>query len=195
LLIAAVAFAFTPYFGLFFVGSAFGLLLRDGWFARARASVWWNIAAITAIAGTFVLEWWRQSVAPPPADTLVGYVAGLYRDHFFNITAPVLTFACFCSYPITWLLSRPISRYFGRVSFSLFLLQFTVLSSLLSALIVHYRDKLGVEGCLAIVFVSLLATFALAEVFTRLEHVALRLVDRVVRAVTGPDATSPPRLK
>lgn len=161
-------------FALFFAGVLFSYLRRGGVLDRLladRQHQFIALAAVAACVGIYIIDaGWTQSIVP------------LHR-----VLIPLLSMALvFCAYTHRGLkafFSNRFARLLGVISFPLYLLQFQVLISLDSGLVVHdyaAKGRLDPGALLGFAVATIGVTIAAAGCFAVLERAALRAVDRRV---------------
>ena len=142
----------------FLAGIAFAGLRADGFFARlqVRRAVlplsWLAIAAVAAFDG--------------PA-----HVKYLYRG-YTPLVAVVLLFAIFCNRPLCAFFASRLSRFLGKVSFPLYLIQFPFIVAVTAPLIcyVHAKGVLTPAAMLGIAGVSIVGCIGVAYAFEPVER-------------------------
>jgi peptidoglycan/LPS O-acetylase OafA/YrhL len=89
--------------------------------------------------------------------------------------------------PARYWFDHPIFRFLGRISYSLYLIHFTILSSLTCWLVLDLEPVLGYLPAISIAFaVTLPVTLIASYVFARLiDEPSTRLADQFARRVTG----------
>jgi peptidoglycan/LPS O-acetylase OafA/YrhL len=171
-LLASAAIGFAgfgdgSYLCLFPVGVAIGLCRADGtldaW-RNTRAARWsgWLLPASVVLWVTFGKE---------PLDTFRGVVA-----------APVLVFGIYSNRTLLGFFRSGISKFLGRISFPLYVLQFPVLISLASFLYVRAASGTGPRpaAAMSISVLSCVVTILLAWGFSFLDEAYQRNLRRIL---------------
>jgi peptidoglycan/LPS O-acetylase OafA/YrhL len=182
LVTAATPIGAASYFSCFLAGAIFADWRAQGVFAAAgRYCRWAPLAAIATLGGVDgVLHCFGVEEAMP-------------------LFAVALALAVFCSPPLVSFFSCRLSRALGRISFPLYLIQFPVLLSLTSGLIVRAAPdgSLSLAAIWGISLASTVACVAAAIAFAPVEAAARgagdRLVALVARARRRATADAPAR--
>jgi peptidoglycan/LPS O-acetylase OafA/YrhL len=165
--VALVLFALNSFLSLFFVGMSFGLLRNQGFF-RSKASNprWQHVCLITFACLALLLV------------AINGYQRPLFVD---LAIAVALVFVLYCHTGLKRLLQGRLSVWIGEVSFPVYLVQFAVIISLESWLVVWWNMHHLARGwLLAIACASVFATLLTAWLFRQAERVLLRLTDGIL---------------
>jgi peptidoglycan/LPS O-acetylase OafA/YrhL len=168
-LAATFLWLFASYFSLFFVGIFFSILRSRNFFTNFRQRK--DSTAITACGAILVVvvEWLME--------------ANHTRSDYVLIVQATLF--VFCIYGGRWgvsFFSNAVSRYLGRISFSLYLVQFAIITSVTSYLISNYDHdhNLTLQTSFIVIGVSIAAAVVLADIVSRLEQIYLRILDSKV---------------
>lgn len=149
------------------LGGLLALLQRDGLLFRSEPGPQESlIATLLFIAGLLVAAWVQIAFQ----STLPAALAGLMI--FLGATR---------SQPIRALLARPVSAFLGRLSFPVYLMQYPVLISLTSWLIVAFNSSGALSPLTAIVIgsLSLGGVLLAAWAFLPVEMFTLSLIQRI----------------
>lgn len=164
--VAAVALLYlgSPY-GLFLVGAVFGGLRSDGVFAVAgRWPAWNRITTIFVVGGLYALI-----ALPQSHDGRLGL-----------LLASVVVLVCYSSIDLLTLMRSRISRFVGRISFPVYFMQFPVLVSLTSWLIVQGQSTTSGSWAATVVITSFAAVILIAVITEALEAKYLGWLDHVI---------------
>ena len=162
------------FFSLFFAGVLFSTWRQRGVFERLLSNRNHQYAALLAVA--FLLS-------------IYVFAGSLESAHevLHRLMIPILSMALvFCAYSQRWLkafFSNSLSRFLGVISFPVYLLQFQVLISLMSWLVVRqYEAKAQPDysSLLSFSAVTVAVTIMAAWVFSKVERLALSTIDRHV---------------
>lgn len=158
-----VLFGFGSYFALFFFGMYLAMLRVDGVIERFRQNHAWQFVA-------------------PLVVILSGVVIGLSheageRRHINLLCSAALVFSFYTSRPMLGFFRSRLSLFLGEISFPLYLLQFAVIVSLTSYLIVEFAPLSGFAAA-AIASVSAIVCLVAAAAFRPIEAGLLRVIDR-----------------
>jgi peptidoglycan/LPS O-acetylase OafA/YrhL len=153
----------------------------------------WTPIAPMAMGALLAL---RDSDQPPPRPTgfwavaavvVLLLVAAVFMDNGnmqmqTQVAALGIVYVATGDNPVSRFLAAPFSKWLGHLSFPIFLMQFPVIVTLTSALIVvaHGAGVLSVWAAAGICLASIGATFALAYVLVPIDALAIRL-SRLVR--------------
>jgi len=173
---AAILFlhaAFAPsnlenYLSCFFAGAIFADWRARGFFTAAGTTRRW---------------------APTAAIAAIGLADGFLHYFGYDVCKPlfavVLVLAIYSSPPFTAFFSKAVSRALGRISFPLYLIQFPVLLSLTSGLIVRagHNGPLSLVTIWGIALASTAACLLAAIAFEPIEALSRNAGDRLVTAV------------
>jgi peptidoglycan/LPS O-acetylase OafA/YrhL len=178
---AALAFSATNEYANFLFGISFSAARSYGVFGRLHAN-WW----------AQLLSW----LAAALVGTITGYLTWRGQTHGIPALAVMLVFAIFCNRTLCGFFSSRFSQMLGKLSFPMYLMQFVVLISLTSALLLFAAERklLSVPIDLTIAAVSLIATLTLAILFEPIE-IATRWVGNALVRLAMPiaKATLPAR--
>jgi peptidoglycan/LPS O-acetylase OafA/YrhL len=166
---------FFGYIACFLFGMALSKLYARGLFAALYARRWVDGLAIAVFVATLALDGQRLIA---------------FRNHYAFVFGCVAVLAILSSRSLDALMRSSLSQWLGRLSFPLFLVQFPVIVSLSSGLIVlaHQRGALNFATSLAIVAASVAASLLLAVCFApveRLTHFLCALLLRLVGRRAG----------
>lgn len=134
----------------FIVGMVCAKLRIDGFFDRAKAR-----------PGAFVISAGAINALLAVDSIMQGESIGSMRGPLF---AMLLVILISCNDLAEHLFSTPLSRFLGRISFPIFLIQFPVIISLTSWLIVRAGDQVKNPGVAFIIFATSLAVCMIAAV-------------------------------
>jgi peptidoglycan/LPS O-acetylase OafA/YrhL len=162
------------FFALFFAGILFSSWRQRGVFERLLTS---RIHQYTALAAVVLC-------------TFVYIVAGsraASHEVLHRLMIPVLSMTLvFCAYSqrgLKMFFSNGLSRFLGVISFPVYLLQFQVLISLMSWLVVRQYEakaQLDPASMLSFAAITVAVTIVAAWGFSRVERLALSTIDRHV---------------
>jgi len=161
------------FFALFFAGVLFSSWRQRGVFERLLTSRTHQYTALVAVAFCTLMYVFAGSLASS-------------HEVLHRLTIPVLSMALvFCAYSqrrLKTFFSNGLSRFLGVISFPVYLLQFQVLISLMSWLVVRYEAKAQLDhaSLLGFAAITVAVTIVAAWGFSRVERLALSTVDRHV---------------
>ena len=173
LLLVVVLLYLYPYLACIPLGALLALLERDGIVFRTPAkrleSAVATVSFFAIILISSALEDWKVRMILQVGLSLL-FVAAAMR-----------------SAPLSRMFSSPLSLFFGRISFPVYLVQGAVLISLTSWLIIWVNDAAALNQwtALAIVAVSVAVTVVASWAFMPVEHLAVWLVRRIDGAGKG----------
>jgi peptidoglycan/LPS O-acetylase OafA/YrhL len=189
LLLAAV---FVPLLAGFVIGMLLGEARQHGWLEWLRRSRWRWPALLTAILLLFGISAVRAAAHYDPA---IRYLLRAYLNHEPDAPNELLVYAnAFGLFLLVALLPRlerflggRLSRLLGEISFPLYLVQFAVLITLTSWLVVWLVDPVQPAR---ITLYAIAAAFAAASLllaygFAQVERRALRVANAVVAKLFG----------
>ena len=172
-LVLAVPFFFQKSFvSCFLFGLIFARFHADGTFLRWQAIRWVKAASVLAMAIVFAYASIRQS-------------AGNSSVRHFTIASALFVFAVHLNEPTTRFLGNGLSRFLGRISFPLYLIQFPVMVSFTSGAIVYAAGQgaLTPPWIMAIAGATVLVTLGAAWVFTGVETATHWVCNRLARVL------------
>jgi peptidoglycan/LPS O-acetylase OafA/YrhL len=179
--------AFVPSLAGFVVGMLLGEARRHGWLEALRRSRWCWPALLTAL---LLLLGISAARAAAHHHLAIRYILRAYLGHSQYAVNPLLMYAnAFGLFllvallpPLERFLGGRVSRFLGEISFPLYLVQFAVLITLTSWLIVWFVDPGHPTriALYAIAVVSVGASLLLAYGFARVERRALRVANTAV---------------
>lgn len=157
-------------FALFLAGVVFGMLRDRGVFDALRRNVELNRAAsVAGVVAIYLLDKYSTRWGLPASVMKIALASSI-------------VFVCYASRDLLTFVRAKISRGLGRISFSLYLMQFPVIVSFTSWCIVQgaaHPDSL-IASPPIIVLASLVVTMVVAMLTTALEARYLRVVDFVL---------------
>jgi len=162
--LSLILMALGSKYSCFFIGISISILRSKGFFKKNFFN---KISFIIIIIGV-LLDTFSQSLTKhyPQLTILSSFliIFGIYN----NKTA--LKF-----------FSNKLSIYLGRISFSLYLIQFSIIISLTSYLIIYFNEKniLNPQNTLLIIFISCIFSVIFADLFTRAEEKYLRFLKKI----------------
>jgi peptidoglycan/LPS O-acetylase OafA/YrhL len=173
--VLAAYFLFVgSYFGLFFVGILLSMARQSGLIDRLR------------LAPAFVIASWLILVSIYIACAFeIGMRSSEERQ---RTLLAILLVACIYINPIiVSALKSPISRYLGKISFALYLTQFPIIITFLasSAIFLSRNSRLSLCMATAIGLVCIVLTIILSDIFTRLETMFQRIINRRLDRLFG----------
>ncbi len=160
----ACLLAATPY-ALFGVGMLLGYARKRGTLNLLRSNPSWQYGAILLVVCALVLS---------------GAMGGHHASPFVAI---MLVVACYTQRSLRSFFLCPLSRFLGEISFPLYLVQFPVIISLMSWLLVRASDQASGFEPFRLIWIAtatVAASVALASIFRYLERIALRRIDNIV---------------
>ena len=168
---------YTRFISDFLLGVIFALLRKDGMFDELRTDRRMRVVA-PAVAGLCLVA----------ASYSLRHGA-VWLD---PIIAPVLVFAIYSSRDLVAFFGNAVSRFLGRISFSLYLVQWPVMISLTSWLIVRLgRDGLTPFHVIEIALGSTIVCIAAACLFEPVEQftrfAGRRITRLAIRPQTAPE--------
>ncbi|HET7864689.1 MAG TPA: acyltransferase [Burkholderiaceae bacterium] len=172
--VAAALFLFMlgSLFCLFFAGIAFSHWRATGALARFAAARWQRVATAAGLAAIVASVWVRG--LPWGQQMIMGGMA----------CAVVLVAVCHVHAGAIRFFSNGISRFLGRISFPVYLVQFPVLISVTSLLILHFEPRLSLGVAIGIGLFSTALVLLLSVGFEALESRLLRATNtQVARAL------------
>jgi peptidoglycan/LPS O-acetylase OafA/YrhL len=181
LALTAMLACLTEYYALFFVGVLFALARASGILARVRTHYagWVGSSALLVIAYAIECATHRY---PPPLSTGSGPMISVLRyllNHRQHILAVMIVAGCYGSVPMLWFLRSAVSRLMGRLSFALYIVQFPLLCSFESWLILRYQAHLSaLSWVIGIAAAGIAAAMLAAELVTRLDNFLLYWVSQ-----------------
>jgi peptidoglycan/LPS O-acetylase OafA/YrhL len=164
-------FALDSLFCLFFAGIAFSHWRATGALARFATPPWQRVAAFAGLVAILASVWVRGR----------GYHLHMMGGMF---CAVVLVAVCHVHAGARRFFSSGVSRFLGRISFPVYLVQFPVLVSVTSMLILRYESRLSLGTAIGIALFSTALVLLLSVGFEILEARLLRAANtRVTRAL------------
>jgi peptidoglycan/LPS O-acetylase OafA/YrhL len=162
------------FFALFFAGVLFSSWRQRGVFERLLISRTHQYTALVAVAFCTFIYVFAGSLAAT-------------HEVLHRLMIPVLSMALvFCAYSqrgLKTFFSNGLSRFLGVISFPVYLLQFQVLISLMSWLVVRQYEakaQLDYASLLSFAAITVAVTIVAAWGFSRVERLALSTIDRHV---------------
>lgn len=161
--------AIRSFYGLFCIGMVLSHIRRSGFFNLAWAS---RKIQICVLAGTVLLL---------TTSFLVPATNGQKPFQAVVLQASLIVFLIYSRKQYINFCSNRLSRYLGKISFSLYITHFAVIVSYTSYLAVYFHAKFEMtfQISLLIVISSFFFTILVADIFSRLEQIYLRLLDSV----------------
>jgi peptidoglycan/LPS O-acetylase OafA/YrhL len=162
--IAGLLVLAKSYYALFFVGISFALLRSSGFFERLKASGV-CVAASWLLIALVVYSCFRSASIDSDG----------HRTNLLRSIALVL--AIHCNAWVIAALSSRLSRFLGRVSFPLYLVHFSILTSLTSYLVIRVSQdgQLDTAHALGIGLFTIAVCLLAADLFSRAETRLLKL--------------------
>lgn len=171
---------FGNYLALFPLGMALGWLRHKGFFVRIQ-SIKYNIVILFLflVIAFWFFPFYRQTLFRI-ADVLTLHRISL-KSYLF-LYAGFLVFLIYSSRQLVYFFSCSVSRFFGTISFPMYVLQFNILVSFTSFCILYMSAKglLGSSIAFIIPTISVLLTIAVAFVFNQIESRYLRAVNQLI---------------
>jgi peptidoglycan/LPS O-acetylase OafA/YrhL len=174
--LAAFLLALKSFYGLFFMGVLFSIWRREGFFDRLRASRRWKAGAMLLVLVCFALDAWNLT---GPNITALNMLLG-----------PALVLAFYSTHYFVNFYSTRLSGYLGHISFSLYLVHFSVLISLASWLVVELGadQVLSRTTLLGIATTVAIVSIGAATALWRLEIILLRRIGTLPNMLFKPVA-------
>lgn len=127
-ILAAALFFVGSLLSLFVVGIIFGLLRRSGHFQKIRLCKRNRIL----VAAMFLLI----CVAD-----IFAVVANEKNTHAMSVLASMIVYAIYCSDDLLKFMNNPLSQFFGKISFPMYYMQFSVIVSYSSWCIYEFYER------------------------------------------------------
>lgn len=169
--LATLFFVQKSLLACFMFGALFGLMHARGHFARLRSMPWVATLSVAIMLVGLAFSAHKQIVGHSGARP-------------FTVIAVCFVFFAHCNAPVTaFLRDNPLSRFLGRISFTLYLVHFPVIISLTSFLIVTAKpnDILHLGTALAIAALTVAASIAAAMLFLPIETLTHWICRRIGR--------------
>lgn len=153
---------------LFFAGVLLGYARREGWLDQLRANLPWQVVSVLLPAAVYV-------VLVPFKGSPVAY---------FDLIAAIVLVVCFYTNRgfLAFFRAR-VSRILGDVSFPVYLVQFPIIISLMSWMLLQ-GDLTRVRLCI-IAVAAMAATLVVAQAFRWIEKPLLRYAGKKTRELLG----------
>jgi len=166
--IAGYLWILGSIYSLFFVGLCFSILRTENFFEKVKKSP----KARLSFLGLFLL------VVADALLTLFNFTS----LQVLMLMAASIVFLVYSNENLISFFSNKLSRYLGRISFPLYLCQFSVIISYTSWITINYRrhNILDFSHSILIVISSIFVTFIVAEIFARIEKWYLGKLNSVV---------------
>lgn len=167
LFLSAFMLTAFPLAACFGAGALIALLQSDGHIFSKPPSAQESVFATAVFVIVLLVAAWVQLNVP---------------SLYFEVAMSIVIFVCVCrSGVLERLLSAPLSRWLGRVSFPLYLLQFAVVISIGAGLILWSNGAglLSWPVAVAISLAGIAACLVAAWAYTPVEDLTLRLVRRI----------------
>ena len=155
------------FFSLFFVGLCFSLLRAENFFEKIKKSRFTGFAILGLILIVLVDAFFEKIKFNPPQLSI--------------LMAGAIVFLVYSNEKLVSFFSNRFSRFLGRISFPLYICQFSVIISYTSWLIIYFQGQgvLDFKHSLFVIFSSVILTFLVAAVFAKIERIYLEKVDSV----------------
>lgn len=176
--ISALVFLVSPYLGAFFIGAGLAWL-------RIRGVEWSTYRRFPRVTTAVILSLGFGTAAITHLGGLPSPVA-----HAMNVLgASALVYLCMSNLVLRRLLGGTwLSAFLGRISFTIYILHYVIITTVLSGLVLHFQDSLGFATCMAIATASLALSVALSWVFSPIDTASHRFSRRFSTLVLGkPD--------
>jgi len=172
--LAVVLFALGTFFSLFFVGMLFGLLRHESFYVKFIDNRKWQFLCPAVLSALALLP-----VATSGQHVPLQFDLGI---------AAALVFLFYSHRGLRSMMRSRLSRWIGDISFPIYLVQFAVIISLESWLLVIWNSRHGSSGGLVMIGAcTVLVTVLVAWLFRQLERLSLRRVDvLLLRILQGP---------
>lgn len=157
-------FIVRSYNFYFLCGLLFGKWRANGTLAQIQNSKKWRFGKLLIFTTSILI------IANTKGMAMVTWLA-----------PPMLVFVFYTTDATIKFFTSRLSRFLGKISFSLYLVHFAVLSSLTSFLIIRYQseNRLDLSNIAVILCVSVVACIVVAVIFEKLEAAAMKIVNRI----------------
>jgi peptidoglycan/LPS O-acetylase OafA/YrhL len=182
-----VGFLLTSYCGVFAVGIICALMRENGTFQKYRKNIFVALLSFVLFGLLVASDWYRQNYPNlTAANGEILFAADkFWRTYFFEITSSLTVITIYFNKYFVFLLKTRFSQFLGFISFPIFLIQFGMLSSFESFLIVFLREHINLFSIqLAIGFTTLAFSVFIAYYFAHIEGFILRKINQRLRYFT-----------
>jgi peptidoglycan/LPS O-acetylase OafA/YrhL len=184
IIVIAISLVVEPAFSCFLFGLIFGRLHASDFFARCRKTAWIQPISLVILGAALLIgasvqrQYWIEGAA---------VLQFMKPSSKYVMASVAIVFFVHCNFAMTTFFRARISRFLGKISFPLYLVQFSVLISFMSGAIVFVNMHSGLNwlsisivSALTIV-VSLLASIVFLPI-EWMTHTICNSIGRMVPA-------------
>lgn len=185
-LLTALVFLVNPLLGAFFLGAMLSrnrISGRDWGFFRRHDTA----CTLLALAVVFLVSGGMRMIHMPI----------LFENVISVLNATLLVYVSLHGRGLKRFLGRgnPVSHFLGQISFTIYILHYIVITTLLSGLVLRFRDTLDLPTAMAIATVTLVACLGLSWLTLFVDRRSHRFSQVVGRWILGPDQARTPPLR
>jgi peptidoglycan/LPS O-acetylase OafA/YrhL len=182
--ILAISLAVEPGFVCILYGLIFGRLHTLGFFIWCRKATWiqpvsWVMLGAALLFGASTQrEFWVQGA---------GVLSFMQAASKYVVAGITIVFFVHCNFAVTRFLRSAISRFLGKISFPLYLVQFSVLISVTSGAIVFANTHGGLNwfSISIISALTIITSLAASVIFLQIERITHSICNSIGRMVSA----------
>ena len=174
-------FYFGEVLSLFFFGMLLGYIRSQGFFKRIGNLKYNNLFLLFFVALVFIIMPFYQDNIFWKYETITFHI--FYPTSFLFCYAGLIIFLIYCSNSLKKIFSTRISILLGEISFPIYILQFNVLITLTSWMIIKFNEQQILNGWMYLIIpiTSMVCTIFLALVFKVVEKKVLSKINQFIK--------------
>jgi peptidoglycan/LPS O-acetylase OafA/YrhL len=174
-------FYFGEVLSLFFFGMLLGYIRSQGFFKRIGNLKYNNLFLLFFVALVFILMPFYQNQIFKIYETITFHI--FYPTSFLFAYTGLVVFVIYCSNSLKKIFSTRTSILLGEISFPIYILQFNVLITLTSWMIIKFNEHQILNGWMYLIIpiTSIVCTIFLALVFRVVEKKALSKINQLIK--------------